>query len=129
MSTTGGDMPAGAWIVLAAVPVLGFGIPGVREVVLVLLVALALYGRAGSRLLLSTRTGRSLGPWARLLRTAFTPAPAARPGPRRGPVADGKSLPRPRGRLFWALALTAAAAVAAWVATRAVIHSAGGSPH
>ena len=98
-------------------PPFAFGlIPGPREVVLVLLVVLALYGRAGSRLLWSTPYGRLLAPWAQVVRGASA---AARPG---GPAAPSKS-PR-RGRLFWVLTLTAAAAALAWIATRIAIHNA-----
>jgi hypothetical protein len=108
----------------------GFGIPGLRELVLVALVALALYGRVGSRVLLSTRYGRSLGPWARLARMAVTPAAASDPrkASARSTAPLGPARRLLRGRLFWALAMTIAAAVAAWVATRVVIHTAAGLP-
>ena len=95
----------------ASGPLLAFLIPGVREVVLVALVALALYGRTGSRLLLRTRYGRLLGP---VLARVPARAPANKP---KAP----KAIPRRRGRWFWAFALTLAAAVAAWVATQAVV--------
>ncbi len=48
--------------------VLGFLIPGLREVVLVAIVALVLYGRGGHRLLMATKYGRSAAPWLRLVR-------------------------------------------------------------
>ena len=103
---------------------LGFGIPGTREVVLVALVALALYGRAGSQILLSTRHAKVLPWWVRLIRpsTAHSRrrAATAEPPPKPGVL--------PRGRLFWALALAFAAAVAAWVATSVVIRAAAGPP-
>src|SRR5262249_43912556 len=115
MSSPGGFNDVAAWLAPGAGPVFGFGIPGLRGVVLVALVALALYGRAGSRLLLSTRTGRAVGPWGRLLRMAVTPASAADPRRRPAPPGGPSKPPRrrPQGRLFWALALIAAAAVAA----------------
>ena len=95
-----------------------FGIPGFRGIVIIAVVALLFYGRSGSRLLALTPYGRALRPWLGLL-------PTARPAPGPAPVAP----PKPRGRLFWALTLTAAAALAAWVATRVVIHySATGIP-
>jgi len=105
-----------AWL---GAPVFAFGIPGLKEIVLVGLVALALYGRNGSRLLMATRYGRSLQPWMRLVGVV----PRARPTPH----ASTRPAPRRRGRLFWALTLMAAAAVAAWVATRMVILSGSGS--
>jgi hypothetical protein len=140
MNASGAGIEIAGWLALAR-PVLGFGVPGLRELVLVALVALALYGRTGSRLLLSTRTGRAASPWVRLLRTAFLPARTAPADPRSRSRRDA---PRPgqpdrararawgrwpQGRLFWALALTAAAAVAALVATRVVMHSAAGWTH
>ena len=99
-------------------PVLAFGIPGLREVVLVAIVAAALYGRSGSRLLMATRYGRSLSPWLRLIgvgaparaRASTTATTTASPTPR----------PR-RGKVFWAFTLTALAALAAWTATRMMI--------
>jgi hypothetical protein len=94
---------------------LGFGIPGFREIVLVALVALALYGKTGTRLLMTTRYGRMLSPWVNLARPAVSETRKPSNSPRPG------STSKRRGRLFWALALTAAAAVAAWVATRVVV--------
>ena len=90
---------------------------GLKEILLIAGVALALYGRSGSRLLRSTRYGRTIDPWLNLVRI---PSGARNPG--RGqqqppaPPARGR-----QSRVFWALALTAAAAVAAWVATRMVV--------
>ena len=99
----------------------GFGVPGVREVVLVALVALALYGRAGSQILLSTRHAKVLPWWVRLIR------PSTAHARRRAAAAEPPTKPGvlPRGRLFWALALAFAAAVAAWVATSLVIRGSG----
>ena len=94
-----------------------FGIPGAREIVLVALVALALYGRAGSQVLMATRHARVLPWWVRLLRPT-----TAHSRERASPSKIAKPLSKPRGRLFWALALAFAAAVAAWVATSVVIH-------
>jgi hypothetical protein len=109
-----------------ALGLVAFGIPGLREVVLVALVALALYGRSGTRLLMATRYGRSLHPWLRL--AGLAPRPQARPSPAtRTAAATGTGTRRQHGRWFWALVLTASAAVAAWVATRIVIQSGSGS--
>jgi hypothetical protein len=121
-------------------PTLAFGfflIPGPRELVLVVVVAMALYGKFGSRLLMSTRYGRMVGPWIRLAQSSFgtTAKPAPTRSARAAAVDDPQIRPRPephtpgrQGRLFWALALTAAVAVAAWVATRMVIHNSAGLP-
>ena len=106
--------------------VFAFLIPGLKEILLVAAVALALYGRSGSRLLSSTKYGKTLGPWLNLVRIPE--------GTRPGRVsAKGKTLPPApppkwsflltQGRWFWAMVITIAAAVAAWVATRVVMHS------
>jgi len=102
---------------------------GLKELIMIGLVALALYGRSGSRLIRSTRYGRTIDPWLNLVRVR----PRAQPNPRRGqspapPPAPPASLWR-QGRVFWALALTAAAAVAAWIATRVVVLSGSGTSH
>ncbi|MCA1686561.1 MAG: hypothetical protein LC745_11425 [Planctomycetia bacterium] len=92
------------------------------------LVALALYGRSGSRLIRSTRYGRTIDPWLNLVRVRPR---AGGPGARRGaspPPAPTSEWWR-QGRLFWALTLTAAAAVAAWVATRIIVLNGSGVSH
>lgn len=112
--------------------VLGFLIPGLFEVVLVVIVTLVLYGKGGHRLLMSTKYGRSLAPWLRLVR--IPERSRARFGGRGGQTPE--RAPRGvaawwllrRGRWFWALALTCAAGMAAWVATRVVIHASAGVP-
>ncbi len=92
---------------------LGFITLGLKEVVMIALVALALYGRSGSRLIRSTRYGRTIDPWLNWVRVR------PRAGdPRRPPTTPA---PARQGRVFWALALTFAAAVAAGVATRMVV--------
>jgi hypothetical protein len=96
---------------------LGFLVPGLKEVVLVALVALALYGRSGTRLLRMTRYGRSIEPWLRLVRPP-SQARRQRSGPAPTPGAR-----RPRGPWFWALALTVAAMAVAWVATRVAVYT------
>jgi hypothetical protein len=105
-----------------AVIVLAFLIPGPREVVLIALVFLALYGRSGARLLMMTRYGRSVQPWLRLVGLGAKARPkASRP-------AAVAARPWRRGRWFWAFTLVAAAAAAAWVATRMAILG-GPGPH
>lgn len=105
--------------------VLAFGIPGPRTVAVVAVVVLALYGRSGTRLLMMTRYGRSLQPWLRLAGIG-TPAAARRRAAR--DAAPTAVAPRRHGWVFWALALTAAAAVAALIATRLVVLSGSGTP-
>ncbi|MDR3632366.1 MAG: hypothetical protein P4L84_00940 [Isosphaeraceae bacterium] len=91
---------------------------GLREIVIVGMVALALYGRTGLR---HTHHARTVWSWM-LPRRPSRPAP--RP-PRTEPrsfwaLANWAS----SERLFWALALVAAVAVAAWIITRTLIVSA-----
>lgn len=119
----------GQGIPIERLPMLGFLIPGPKEIILVALVALALYGRGGSRLLMSTRYGRMLSPWVRMAETARPKRGSS--GRTNEPGLASKPEPpttRPKGRFFWALALMAAAAVAAWVATRVVIQHAASLP-
>ena len=126
MITTGSSGSVDGWLGLVPMPLVAFGlIPGPREIVVVILVALVLYGRSGVRVLQDERAGRPVSPWVRLLRRAFSPVPAHRrrkaAAARAAAGADPPS--RSSGRFFWALALIAAVAVAAWITTRAVMHS------
>ena len=106
-----------------------FLIPGPKEIILVALVVMALYGRVGTRLLMSTRYGRTLAPWVRLIQSPQAAAlRKARVRVTEGPEGRPATKPR-RGRLFWALSLATAAALAAWVATRIAIHNATALPH
>ena len=102
--------------------VLGFGIPGLREIVLVGLVALVLYGRGGSRLLMATREGRSLSPWLNLVRL-----PSAAKG--RQNSARLAASKRRHGRWYWGLVIIASVVLAALVATRVMIQSGAGASH
>jgi hypothetical protein len=92
---------------------------GLKELVLIGLAVLVLYGRSGVS---SNRYVRVIRPWL---------SPVRRPGygPRRGPGAtpdadeagsNGRGWLR-GDRLFWFLTILAAAAVAAWVVTRVLI--------
>jgi hypothetical protein len=101
------------------------GVPGLREIVLVVLVALALYGRSGSRLLMGTRYGRSLAPWISLVRTSVGRGSASQSTQQTAP----SRLFAGHGRLFWFLVFFAVAAALAWIATRAAILSAPGTLH
>ncbi len=92
-------------------PVWAFlGIPGLREILVVAVVTLLLYGRSG---LLMHRQFQAIRPWL---------APARREPPRPTPARRiaGVNV-GPGDRVFWALALTVAATLAAWVATRMII--------
>lgn len=132
MITTGNGRSNGGWLGLVPLPLLAFGlIPGPREMLLVLLVALVLYGRSGVRVLQTDRSGRPVSPWVRLLRRAFSPVPAhsrrrkaeqAAAAARARSTAIEEPAPSAHGRFFWALTLIAAVAVASWIATRAAMH-------
>ena len=98
-----------------------FAMIGIKAIIMIGLAVLTLYGRGGSRLLRSTRYGRAVDPWLDLVRVAPRPQekqPVTPPPSKRG-----------QGRVFWALALTAAAIAAAWVATRIVVLNGTGNPH
>ncbi len=93
-----------------------FGPPGIRELVVVALVALVLYGRSGLQSSLKrTRYGRVLSPFL----TPAKPA-AASQRPKRTRWGD---------RWFLLLAITAVTAVAAWIVTRMLIAGATGPSH
>lgn len=102
---------------------------GIRELFIVVVVALALYGRSG---VLKSERFQSIWPWVAPVRRT---SPAARRG-RPDPAARVEVEPRrgrvPRfvlegNRLYWFLTILAATAVAAWVVTRTLIVS--GSPN
>jgi hypothetical protein len=86
------------------------GLPGLREILVVAVVTLLLYGRSG---LMMHRRFQVLRPWLSPARRG-----PSRPTPARRGVGAWPGL---GDRVFWALALTAAAAVAAWIATRTII--------
>ena len=93
---------------------------GLKELVLIGLAVLVLYGRSGV----------SSHPYVRVLRPWLSPMRRPGYGPRRGPVAAPDAAPAgPRAmrgdRLYWSLTIVAAAAAAAWIVTRILI--AGGS--
>ena len=94
---------------------LGLGIPGFKGLVIIALVALALYGRPGSRLLSATPYGRALQPWLSLARFRMSGKPAA-------------ATPTRRGRLFWTLTLFLVALVAALIANRIAVQWSAGAP-
>jgi hypothetical protein len=87
------------------------GLPGLREVILVALVTLVLYGRSGMQI---ARRGRGLHPWLSPIRRTSAAAARANPSPAQGNSRWGD-------RVFWSLAIIAATAVAAWVVTRTLI--------
>ena len=84
------------------------GLPGLREIALVVLVALVLYGRSGLR---STQHIRRRGSGSRRAGALCHPR-------RRAPRHGVRKL---EDRAFWILAITAATAVAAWMVTRMMI--------
>ncbi len=98
-----------------------FGIPGLRELILVLLVALVLYGRRG---LYVARTLGSLSSTTR--RRPAGAGVQARMRMKTKSQAEPTISPRlvrwlERDRLFWFLAILAASAIVAWVVTRTLI--------
>jgi hypothetical protein len=109
---------------------------GLKELILLALVVLALYGRSG---VLKSRQFRTIWPWISPMRR-----PVARPVSSRGPVsarplAAASDSSRPSGRsktklfllegnrLFWFVTILAATAVAAWIVTKALIVSGMGA--
>jgi hypothetical protein len=99
---------------------------GLRELVLVALVALVLYGRSG---VLKSRQAQTILPWI---------SPRRRPGAqaaraRSSQAVSPKKPPRPKpfvlrgNRLYWFLTILAATALAALIITRAMILGAAGS--
>ena len=98
------------------------GIPGLREIALVALVTFVLYGRSGLQM---ARRGRGLPPWLlpvrRISPTAAARARAQAQARAEATAAAGTGASRGGDRVFWFLAIVAAAAVAAWIVTRALI--------
>lgn len=106
---------------------------GLKELVLLAMVVLALYGRSG---VLKSRQFRTIWPWISPVRR-----PVARTARSRGAVssqtaagaADISSKPRKwrflleGNRLFWFFTILAATAVAAWVITKTLIVSGAGA--
>jgi hypothetical protein len=92
-----------------------FGIPGLREIVLVAVVSLLLYGRSGLQV---ARRGRGWQRWLSPVRQTSAAAARDRAGANPPPSRAGS---RWGDRVFWSLTLIAATAVAAWVVTRALI--------
>ncbi len=95
---------------------------GLRELAVVALVLLVLYGRTGVRAVRSPSFQR-IRPW-------LSPVRRGPAGTREGARARSRTpsrlirLPRLEGnRLFWVLTILAAAAIAAWIATRVIIAS------
>jgi hypothetical protein len=95
------------------------GIPGLREIALLAVVVVVLYGRSGLQI---ARRGGGLVPWW-LSPVRRTPASALR-GRRPMPTPAATAASWRRDRLFWFLAIVAATAVGAWIVTRTLIVSA-----
>jgi hypothetical protein len=93
---------------------------GLRELVLVALVAFVLYGRSG---VLKSRQAQTILPWISPRRR--TTVAAGRTGPRAtaspGKPRRSKSFLLRGNRLYWFLTILAATAVAALILTRAMI--------
>jgi len=93
--------------------VLVWAMLGPRSLLVIAMVALALYGRSG---VLRSPVARALWPWP-------TTAPR-RPAP--GQPAPTSRDRRISDRTFWFLTILAASAVAAWIVTRTIILGAPG---
>jgi hypothetical protein len=100
---------------------------GLRELLIIGMVVLVLYGRSG---VFQSQRARTILPWlSPLRRTPARGGPAGRAGsaraasaiPRRSRV-PGAFLVRGQ-RIYWFLTILAATAVAAWVVTRTLITS------
>ena len=88
---------------------------GIRELVMIAVVTLILYGRSG---VLKSERAQTILPWVSPVRRSPRPgAPAARAP--RSRIA-GAFLTR-GNKLFWALTILAATAVGAWIVTRTLI--------
>jgi hypothetical protein len=94
------------------------GVPGLKEIALVALVVVVLYGRSGLQV---ARRGGGLPPWLSPVRR--TSAARSRTQARSQAAAAAES-PWRGDRLFWFLAIIAATGVGAWVVTRTLIVSA-----
>ncbi len=92
---------------------------GIRELVLIAMIAAALYGRSG---VLKSDRARTVLPWISPVRRT----PRRKRAPRPETRIVGASFTK-GGRLFWGLTLIAAAAVVAWIVTRTLI-TAGPTP-
>jgi hypothetical protein len=92
------------------------GLPGLREMALLAVVVLVLYGRSGLQV---ARRGGGLLPWW-LSPVRRTPPSAVR-GRRPAEPPPAPALSWRRDRLFWFLAIIAATAVGAWIVTRTLI--------
>jgi hypothetical protein len=104
---------------------------GLRELAVLVVVVLVLYGRSG---VVKSRQFQTIWPWiAPVRRTSRRPGglrpPPADPrqaAPSPGPAASGAPAAAGRlrldgNRLFWFLTILAATAVAAWIVTRMLI--------
>jgi hypothetical protein len=108
---------------------------GLREMVLVALVVVVLYGRSG---VLKSRQFQTIRPWISPARRTMGKSRAARASAesRARPTRDTVGDKSPRvtrsfllkgNRLYWFLTILAATAVAAWVITRVMIASGANS--
>src|SRR3954471_9718129 len=98
---------------------------GIRELFIVAVVALALYGRSG---VLKSERFQSIWPWVAPVRRPPSSARHRRPDPATAADVSPRRGRMPRfvlegNRLYWALTILAATAVAAWIVTRTLIVS------
>jgi hypothetical protein len=106
---------------------------GLREVLIIGMVVLVLYGRSG---VLKGDRAQTILPWlSPIRRTHYRKASTGRGVAEELPNAARKAISRIPGafltrgnRLYWALTILAATAVAAWIITRTLISSGKGVP-
>jgi hypothetical protein len=97
---------------------------GLRELLVVAVVAFILYGRTGVQ---AVRSARGMNPWMAVARRVLNPsrpgsakATQPAPPPKRSKLGD---------RVFLILAITVATAGAAWVVTKMLIVASAGPSH
>lgn len=98
---------------------------GLRELLVVAVVAFVLYGRSGA---LKSRQAQSIMPWISPRRRTVNPSGQAglRQTVRRGKPSARKPFVLRGNRLYWFLTILAATAVAALILTRALIVGSAG---
>jgi hypothetical protein len=95
---------------------------GLRELAIVALVLLVLYGRTGA-VVMRSKSFERIRPWLSPVRREPRRARASAFNHSAGPSPAKWPLRLDGNRLFWVLTILAAVAVAAWIATRVIIAS------
>ncbi len=95
---------------------------GLRELAIVALVLLVLYGRTGA-VVMRSKSFERIRPWLSPVRRVPARAPTQESARSEGRSQAKWPLRLDGNRLFWVLTILAAVAVAAWIATRVIIAS------